>query len=527
MLAELRRYQLSKGIDGIYLLVEKGTDFTFSVSLEVLSHELTERKISYDFELIKRIYTSAQGIKEKIASFDGKQDCVTLLEVNVSLDKMKAVLKVYPSLINSPLEFVTLERFLWKKGLKYGIKTVTLPEVVKGNPYYKEWLIAEGKRSVNGIDGSLKFYFQKGGLDIKPKILENGRADYYDLDIIQVVEAGKTLVERIPPTEGVNGINVLGEEIKARQGRDVRLPLGKNTEIVADKLMSTSKGHISFANHKVNIYPSYEVKGDVDFNTGNINFPGNVIIKGNVNNGFSVKAGGDVEINGNLAGTVITSGNLNVKKGIIQGRVEAEGNIYVRYIENSYALSKENIIVNEAIMHSTIKADKKLSVCGGKKGLIVGGNISVREDITAKNVGSPMGTNTVLEVGVIPELVEEYKTLCTELKHQQDNHEKNLKILNSFQKLQAQGKLSEDRNELYLRVWETQYATEKDIEELTNQKNDLEYRLQDVGDVFIKVTETIHSGVVLNMGNYSLPVFDEKDNVIFRVEDHEIRCFNQ
>ncbi len=526
-MADLRRYKLSKDIDGIYLLVEKGTDITFPRSLESLLYELTQRKISYEPELIKQIFTRAQGHKERIAFLDGKQNYGALLELDISLDKMKAVLKVYPSLINSPIDFVTLERFLWKKGLKYGIKSEILSDVVKGSPYYHEWLIAEGKPSINGTDGSLKFYFETGGLDIKPKILEDGRVDYYELDIIQVVEAGKTLVERIPPTMGEKGFNVLGEEIRPRPGRDVRLPVGANTEIVANKLVSTSKGHISYANHKVNIFQTYEVNGDVDFNTGNINFPGNVIIKGNVKNGFTVRAGGDVDISGNLAGTVIIGGNLNVKKGIIQGRAEAEGNIYVRYIENGTAISKENIIVSEAIMHSTVRAGKKLSVIGGKKGLIVGGYTSVKEDITAKNIGSPMGTNTVIEVGVIPELVEEYKKICTELKRQQENHQKNNIILDSFKELQAKGKLSAEKNQLYLKVWETQYATEKEIEKLANQKNELEFKLQDVGDVYIKVLETIYSGVIINMGKFSMHLLDEKYNVVFRVEDYEIRCFNQ
>ena len=193
-MADLRRYKLSKDIDGIYLLVEKGTDITFPRSLESLLYELTQRKISYEPELIKQIFTRAQGHKERIAFLDGKQNYGALLELDISLDKMKAVLKVYPSLINSPIDFVTLERFLWKKGLKYGIKSEILSDVVKGSPYYHEWLIAEGKPSINGTDGSLKFYFETGGLDIKPKILEDGRVDYYELDIIQVVEAGKTLV---------------------------------------------------------------------------------------------------------------------------------------------------------------------------------------------------------------------------------------------------------------------------------------------------------------------------------------------
>ena len=73
----------------------------------------------------------------------------------------------------------------------------------------------------------------------------------------------------------------MGGEIKARPGKDLRLPLGVNTEITEDdtKLVAKITGHVCFVHRKVNVYPTYEVKGNVDFNTGNIKFPGNVIVR--------------------------------------------------------------------------------------------------------------------------------------------------------------------------------------------------------------------------------------------------------
>lgn len=524
---DLKVYQLNKGDDGIYLLVKKDNGSPFPRKLEKLYYELNQRKISYDPNVIKDIFIQAQGVPEKIASLDGKQIYSPLFELRITSDKMNADLIVYPSLKDKDIETAEIERFLIRNGVKYGVKREKIPQIVKWRPHYHEWLIAEGKPNVNGNDAYLKFYFQKDGLDLKPKVLENGRVDFYDLNIIQVVETGMTLVERIPPTEGINGINVLGAEFKGKPGKDVRLPVGANTQIIENntKLISTKKGHISFANDKVNIYPTYEVNGDVDFNTGNIDFPGNVIIRGDVKNTFSVKAGGDVEIYGNLAGTVIAGGNLNIRKGIIQGKAEVMGNIYVRYIENGTAISKENIIVSEAIMHSTVKTQKKLSV-GGKKGLIVGGYISAKEEISAKNIGSPMGTNTHLEVGINPELVDEYKILCTRLKHLQENIEKSQRLIDSFQKMQEKGMLSADKNALYLKVWETQYQTEKEIDDLLNKKNELETKFEEIGDVSIKVMNTIYSGVVINIGKYSLLILEEKYRVVFRVDGYEIRGFN-
>ena len=260
---------------------------------------------------------------------EDEQLYTTLLDVQVSIDKMRAVLKIYPALDGTPLELEVLERFLDAKGVKFGLKTEIFPEVLKTQSCYREWLIAEGKPSVNGKDASLQFHFEKERHDLKPKQLENGSVDFYDLDVIQIVEAGTMLVERIPPTEGISGMNVLGEEIKAKPGKDVRLPLGVNTETVDEetKLVSKIIGHVSYVNKKVNVYPTYEVKGNVDFNTGNIKFPGNVIVRGSVQNTFTVEAEGDVEIYGNLGGTVIAEGNLHIKRNY-SGYRRGWGNIY-------------------------------------------------------------------------------------------------------------------------------------------------------------------------------------------------------
>ena len=522
-----KSYQLQKGETGIFLTVKNDANLSFSVKLKHLYHELTQRKIFYDANVVKKCFEEATGKREEIAFLEDEQLYTTLLDVQVSIDKMRAVLKIYPALDGTPLELEVLERFLDAKGVKFGLKTEIFPEVLKTQSCYREWLIAEGKPSVNGKDASLQFHFEKERHDLKPKQLENGSVDFYDLDVIQIVEAGTMLVERIPPTEGISGMNVLGEEIKAKPGKDVRLPLGVNTETVDEetKLVSKIIGHVSYVNKKVNVYPTYEVKGNVDFNTGNIKFPGNVIVRGSVQNTFTVEAEGDVEIYGNLGGTVITEGNLHIKKGIIQGTVEVGGNIYTRYIENASAFSKGSIFVKEAIMHSTVKAEQKIEV-SGKKGLIVGGHISAGEEVTARNIGSPMGTSTILEVGFVPELIDEYKVVCTQLKHGRENVEKSNKIINTLEKMKKEGVFTAQKNQLYLKVWETQHQNKKQIEELQKRKNELELQFGSIHDARIKVSETVFCGVIINMGKHTLHILEEKYRVVFRLEDYEIRGFN-
>ena len=46
------------------------------------------------------------------------------------------------------------------------------------------------------------------------------------------------------------------------------------------------------------VSPVFQLNGDVDFSSGDIDFRGNVSINGNVTAGFKVRASGDIEVNG-------------------------------------------------------------------------------------------------------------------------------------------------------------------------------------------------------------------------------------
>ena len=72
-------------------------------------------------------------------------------------------------------------------------------------------------------------------------------------------------------------------------------------------------------NNAINVLPIHEIKGDVDFKTGNINFPGNLVIHGNVSNGFTVTAEGEIVIIGDVDASDITAGGKLSIRGAVQG----------------------------------------------------------------------------------------------------------------------------------------------------------------------------------------------------------------
>ena len=63
-------------------------------------------------------------------------------------------------------------------------------------------------------------------------------------------------------------------------------------------MIAARSGHLEFANNAFHVRPVLEIKGDVDYGTGNIDFNGDVHIFGDVREGFDVRATGTIIING-------------------------------------------------------------------------------------------------------------------------------------------------------------------------------------------------------------------------------------
>jgi hypothetical protein len=233
-----------------------------------------------------------------------------------------------------------------------------------------------------------------------------------------------------------------------------------------------------------------------------------------VKNGFEVLATGDVEIDGNLEGTAKTDGSIQVKKGIIRGNAIAGGCIFARYIENSQVESRKDVVVSEAVMHSNLKAEKKIMV-GGRKGLLVGGTACAGEEISAKNIGSNVGTMTLLEVGMRPALRQEYKDISRQLIVDADNYEKANKYLLSLNELKQKlgGNLPRDKADLLNKLTRGYIQISQSLEELNKRKQELDVIFMEMNKARVCIENTIYIGVNINMGKAIYIVQEEMRRV--------------
>lgn len=339
--------------------------------------------------------------------------------VFVSADKMKAWIMVFPPVGGGELSREMLEKSLEKNKVSYGADEGLIGRLSEEEDrYFRLFLAAEGKEAVHGEDGYIVDHFSRV-VERKFEVDEHDRVDYTSLNIVQNADKGDVICESVPATKGTPGMNVYGQELPGKDGKEAKLPKGRNTEISEDgtKLLACHAGHVEFGSEGFKIKTVLEIDSNVDYTTGNINFLGDVHIRGDVCNGFSVQAVGDITVDGVVeSGTVEAGGDLVVVKGIVGDRdsvIRSHHDVYAKYIANSIVHVRGNLNT-DSILHSDVYCDGEVKACSGK-GTVIGGKIRAARGMEAKVIGSKSGSVTAVVLGGQPCANFEKKILLKEI----------------------------------------------------------------------------------------------------------------
>lgn len=391
----------------------------------------------------------------------------------------------------------------------WGFKLEEIGRILKNPVFGEDICVAEGVPAVNGKNGSVEFYFDTESVST-PNILEDGRVNFRELNLIKSVERGQKLCGLIPPVPAKEGMNVRGNPVKGISGKPAVLPRGKNVKVSEDGqyLVSLIDGQLSHEDKQVNVFACYEVKDDVDNSIGNICFIGNVIIRGNVLSGFTVEAGGTVEVWGVVEAAVIKArGDILLRKGMNglgKGLLQSEGNIVAKYIENSIVEAKKNI-TSEAIMHSHVKCGNILELTG-KKGLLVGGSCKVGREVRAKVIGSHLATVTDIETGLDPTIRERYKIVRDEIPIIENEIKKTDQAIGILKRMEQMGTLTEEKQELRVKSIRTKIHLSARLKELQLELMELEMKVQEDLPGKIKALNCIYPGTRVSIGTCMMNV---------------------
>ncbi|MBR1691260.1 MAG: DUF342 domain-containing protein [Lachnospiraceae bacterium] len=430
----------------------------------------------------------------------------------VSEDRMQAIARFYPpSEDGSLLTREDLIRDLTVKKITVGVDTEVIDRFLAERRYCTDYVIATGRPPKNGKDAVIEYFFNTD-LSSKPKVNEDGSVDFFHLNTINHCKEGDLLARLTKAVPSFPGADIYGGMLKGREVKTVALKHGRNIRLSEDglEMYSMINGHVSLVDDDVFVSDVYEVE-NVGPATGNIESEGSVVIGGNVQAGFQVKATGNVEIRGVVEGAVIEAGgDIVVGRGINgmgRGILRAGGRIICKYIENSTVTSGA-YIETESILHSLVNAGTEIEVTG-KRGIIAGGIVRATEKITCKTLGSAMGADTTVEVGVPPDAKERQQFLQRDLVEIQKNM-KNMKVVieNCQKKINAGVRLTPEQLKYVQTLVKSYKQLEGKLAEEDKELQQLDEAMHSSGNACIIVKGEVYAGTKVTIADSSLIVKD-------------------
>jgi uncharacterized protein (DUF342 family) len=487
---------------------------------------------AYDEALVKEVIKQASSDYVRVGDFISNPANDALITVEITDQEMKGfVILTPPGPGGSDLSKDAILAFLRNNRIIHGVSESALQELEDRPRYREPVLMAEGSRPQNGRDSYIQYNFETDKNRHQLKEAADGRVNFKELGLIQNVVAGQPLARKLPPEPGQPGRTVTGKVIPARNGKDMPTPMGRNVHMADDgaTLIADINGLVTFIGGKINVEEIFTVPGDVDLKTGNVMFLGTVIVQGNVEDGFSVKASGNIEVRGSVGKCeIVAEGDIIIHQGVAGkggGTVQAGKNIWSKFIENTTVEAGENVIVSDGLINTTIVANKKI-ICQGKRAAIVGGKYRACEEINAKTLGSPVGgTETILEVGYDPKSKEKMDGLqaqALQIKRQAEELDKNIATLNATKKQRKT--LPEDKEALlqdYVLRREELVAEvrglAKEIESIQSYLNGLKIKGR------ISASGRVYPGVKLVIKDVREDIKTEQKAITFYLENQMIR----
>jgi len=490
--------------EGIFLEVKR-VDEVKSVTLKEILKEIEEKKIKdVDIESVESaLYKLNTAVR--IADYDKEYyiDSIPIIEV---LNSMEATLKITKPKRGRDITVEAILNLCQEKGIVYGIRKKAINTVIQEKIYDQKVILAKGKDVIHGKDASITYSFQtEKKPTTKSKENEEKSVDFKELNWISNIAAEEILASKVPAVTGIEGIDIYGKTIAAKEPKDISLVAGKNTYVTDDGMYLKSKidGQVIQKGKSITVEPILTINGNVDYSTGNIDFLGSVIVKGNVVAGFSVKSGKDIIVEGLVEDSeLIAQGQIIVTNGILGNEefvntIFAKESIKAQFIQHMKIKTDGFVEVPKHILHSYIEAGDKV-ICTSGTGKIIGGEIKAQNGIECNIAGGPFETPTKLILDLYSDLGKEESDINKEMLILEENRFKIEKLLKDIEPIKDQ--LSDELKEKTDEALKQLAAINNRYVVLQSKRSDIDEQRQLIKANQIKVLQKVYPGVVLKIG---------------------------
>jgi uncharacterized protein (DUF342 family) len=412
--------------DGIFFVRRFGTDLMLkvipsdgqgtAVNLQDVLREIDKSdNTSVDKGAISRcLHKGTDNKYIPVGTYTHNKDADAQLNIVVSQDEMEAIITAKPPDKNGA--DLSAARILASCKALHIVENVDyspMEDFIDHPVYNRPVPIVKGIKEKNGADSRIEYLFEtdKSKMFLKENV--EGQVNFKETNFIQNIVKGQTVARKTKFEKGIDGKTIYGKILPSKSGVDVPLPLGNNVHADGDLVIADINGKVDLVNGKISV-DSLMIVDSVSIKTGNVIFHGTVIVKGNVDDGFSIKASGDIEVKG-LVGmsTLEADGNIMVANGIF-GRdkavIRSGKSIWAKFVQNASLEAMEHVIVSDGIISSNVIAHQRI-LLNGRRAVVVGGHLFAKEEINAKTVGTSSELETLLEVGYDIDQKQRFDTL--------------------------------------------------------------------------------------------------------------------
>jgi uncharacterized protein (DUF342 family) len=450
------------------------------------------------------------------------------ITITIDSDEMAATAEITTTFGGKHLSAKAILNSAQDSGVKKGFskeELLKLAQLASKEPPGKtvSLQIATGRLAVDGKDAKIKHLVQSVQERIlRPRERDDGTVDMHDLGDIICVSVGDPLAQKIPLTQGKQGHTVTGIPLIPEPGEDITFNAGEGTSFSPkddNLLISQLVGVPRFIDNGMEVDEVYQIK-NVDVGTGNIDFNGSVIIDGDVCEGMTVVATGDITVSGFVESAILKAGGDIIINGGIIGRkqdveksnvtdmhmsvnISAKGTIYARYCQYANIFCGSDIRIENQLMHSILNVGGRLWLGTAEQanGKLIGGFIKVVTSVHAGIVGATAGSNTIINFeSKMLGFKQSQLSIDSRLKTESDIITELKAAISKLKKLPK-----ESANPKMLKKVVATYSFHaNNMGELLQEKETVEEETQTyMSSVYIEATEKLYHGVVFIVGDFN------------------------
>ena len=250
--------------------------------------------------------------------------------------------------------------------------------------------------------------------------------------------------------------------------------------------------------------------GSLSGHDDSVNFDGSVWIKGDAEEGVTIRATGDVLVDGIISGATIRSGgDVLIRDGATgssddRSYIDADGSVSGRRFEMTNITCQGNLFSN-SLLGCNIYSGQHVTLFG-ERGTASGGVVRARLGAELAVLGNKSVVRTVVEIGVNSETNDKYSEIVRSIARSQEEMKLLMEQRQNF--MNVQDASNKQLLQLKIKINAGIATKEKELSELAEEKKKMEEEARKVASARLVVSRFIFANSAVQINGAATVIHD-------------------